>query len=172
MKIICVGTGVLAVAVILGGCLGREGDKKQAAKPQPPAEPLVQPVVGPHPGPIMQRKLLHAQKLLRSITREDFGSIRAETRALSALSGEADWKVHQTLTYLLLSDQFKAVCNDMERHAKQKQVEAITLDYMHMVLTCVKCHRHMRHEGLAINDQALWETWAAVSADRPLIKAD
>ena len=149
-KLCVMATGLM----VLGGCFGREAEEApeqkppaRAEAPDPPA-----PAIEPHPGTVMQRKLVHAQKLLRSITREDFKAIGSQARALSALSGEADWKVHQTLTYLLLSDQFKAVCSDMEKHAKKKQVEAVTLDYMHMVLTCVKCHRHMRHEGLAVGD--------------------
>ena len=33
---------------------------------------------------------------------------------------------------------------DMERHAKEKNIDAASLDYMRITLTCVQCHNYIR----------------------------
>jgi hypothetical protein len=32
----------------------------------------------------------------------------------------------------------------MERHAGEKNLDACSMDYMRITLTCVQCHRYMR----------------------------
>jgi hypothetical protein len=141
---------VASAMVMIGvGCVG--GQDASTSEASTKDSHRVQATLGSDVRPVMQQKLLHAQGLLQSIVREEFESVQTQARVLSMLSSKADWKVHHTLQYLLLSDQFKSVCEDMSRHAKKKNIEAVTLDYMHMVMTCVKCHQHMRLEGLAQN---------------------
>ena len=157
-----VATGIgLVLATILVSC---GGSKKVTTVPAKEARSSlkvgaeVHSTLLPDARPVMQRKLVHGQQLFQFVVRENFPLIQREARVLSVLSSQADWKVHRTLQYQLSSDQFKAICEDIDRHAKQKNIEAVTLDYMQLVMTCVKCHQHLRNEGLveAAEIQDLW----------------
>ncbi len=95
-------------------------------------------------GDIMKAKLRHSQALLKGIALEDYESIIKDSQALSLLSQEASWNVIQTEDYLTHSIDFRRAADSMNKAAKEKNLDAVTLAYFQMTLRCVDCHRHVR----------------------------
>lgn len=119
--------------------------------------------VPPHKTPrsVMIAKLAHAQAVLEGIALENLPQVEKNARHLELLSQRTDWLVHRTIEYNALSMDFRRIMEDMANHAKKRNIHAVTLDYMQMTMTCVKCHSHMRREGLVeLNDQNPLETLA------------
>ena len=96
------------------------------------------------PKPFMQRKLVHAQKVLEAIALEDYQRIEHHAQQLSLLSQAATWNVINTPEYLMHSRQFRRAAERMRDAAKQKNLDAATLAYVQMTLKCVECHQHVR----------------------------
>ena len=119
------------------------------------------------PRNIMKAKLAHAQAVLEGIALEDFDQVRKNAQRLHELSQAADWQVQRTMEYQVFSAEFRRIVEDMAQHAQKKNIHALTLDYMQMTMTCVKCHSHMRWEGLAqTNDRAFLGVLAGLQDDR------
>ena len=93
---------------------------------------------------IMKLKLTHAQKILEGIAREDFDSIGSNAQALSLLSHESNWRVFQTVEYNEYSADFRRVAGRVQRHAKEKNLDAAALDYVQLTVNCVNCHKYVR----------------------------
>ena len=96
------------------------------------------------PKPFMQRKLVHAQKVLEAIALEDYRGIEHHAQQLSLLSQAATWNVINTPEYLMHSREFRRAAERMRDAAKQKNLDAAALAYMQMTLKCVECHKHVR----------------------------
>jgi hypothetical protein len=94
---------------------------------------------------IMKTKLKHAQMVLEGLTQENFVKIQESAKSMSALSRAAEWNVHKSPEYVRFSREFRQITTDMEKHAKNKNLDACTLDYIQMTLTCVACHKHVRN---------------------------
>lgn len=99
----------------------------------------------------MKQKLAYAQSILEGIAIEDFKKIEAAAQQLYMLSEATDWAVHKTLPYMKYSADFRMLADDMMKNAKQRKLEAVTLGYMELTMTCVRCHSHLRNEGLVID---------------------
>ncbi len=120
-------------------------DDQASALPLDPIPDL--PSAGPQS--LMAAKLAHAQAILEGIALEDFDQIAKNAQHLNRISQEADWLVRRTVDYKVFSTEFRRITQDMVKDAAHKNIHAVTLDYMQMTMTCVKCHSYMRHEGLA-----------------------
>ena len=111
------------------------------------------------PGPIgiMKAKLAHAQAVLEGIVTEDMDQVQRNARHLKLLSEQAEFQVHRTMEYTVFSNEFRRVADQMAKNAADKNAHAVTLDYLQLVMTCTKCHSHMRWQGLAaIDERDLW----------------
>jgi hypothetical protein len=118
----------LAGAVLLAGLTvvpghGDEGKKSQA---------------------LMKRKLEQAQKVLAGIALNDFEVIGKHAEELIAISKEAEWMVLKTPKYEIYSNDFRRIADSLVKNAKDRNLDAATLSYVDMTLTCVKCHKHVR----------------------------
>jgi hypothetical protein len=93
---------------------------------------------------LMRDKLVHANTVLDGLSVEDFGKIAESAEMMRMISRAASWHVIATDEYLRHSKNFQEQATDLVRHAKDKNLEAATLDYMRISLTCVQCHKHVR----------------------------
>jgi hypothetical protein len=93
---------------------------------------------------IMKAKLKHAQTVIEGLSLENFVKLQESAKALSGLSRAAEWNVHKSPQYIRYSKEFRQITTDLEKHAKEKNLDACTLDYIQMTLTCVACHKHVR----------------------------
>lgn len=109
----------------------------------------------------MRAKLAHANAVLEALALEDFKQVKTNAEALNRLSQATDFQVHRNLPYIRLAADFRSISSEMADHAKDKNIHAVTLDYMRMTMTCVKCHSYLRHEGLAAGDAA--SDWFALA---------
>lgn len=93
---------------------------------------------------LMRDKLTHASRALEGLSLEDFGKIAEAANSLGVISRTAAWRVIPTDDYSRMSKNFQEQARDMERHAKEKNIDAASLDYVRITLTCVQCHNYIR----------------------------
>lgn len=101
---------------------------------------------------LMKEKLAHAKALLKSIVLEDFDKVIGAARRLILISQQTDLQIQHTITDNVLSTEFRRIAQDMADHATRKNIHAVTLDYMQMTLTCIKCHSLLRQQGVALSN--------------------
>ncbi|MBN9522842.1 hypothetical protein J0H58_30715 [bacterium] len=106
------------------------------------------PAAQPKQLPVMVRKLTHAQKVLEALAREDYDLLRTHADGLAACVKDATWRINDTERYLLFSNDFAREAASLQKAAKDKRGDAATLAFIDMTLTCVKCHRYLRDEGI------------------------
>jgi hypothetical protein len=96
----------------------------------------------------MVRKLTHAQKVLEALAREDYDLLRTHADGLAACVKDATWRINDTERYLMFSNDFSRSAASLQKAAKDKKGDAAALAFIDMTLTCVKCHRYLRDEGI------------------------
>jgi hypothetical protein len=93
---------------------------------------------------IMKEKLKHSQALLGGLAVEDFAMIGDHARQLRAI-GEASLKrVSPNLTYIKYSAEFVSITDELERRAKDEDLNGATLSYIRLTMNCVECHKYTR----------------------------
>jgi hypothetical protein len=133
-------TGLVLLAVAAAGTLvlsghGQtkdtpKGDKKEV----PPTSNQV----------LMRDKLTYANSALDGLSVENFDKVAESARMMRMISRAASWHVIGSDEYARFSKNFQEQAADLERHAKDKNLDAAALDYMRISLTCVQCHKYMR----------------------------
>src|SRR5262249_37357655 len=133
---------VIGVALVVGG-LGLTGrsqtkddppPKKDAKKEEPPTGKQV----------LMRDKLTYANKALEGLSVEDFAKVVESAQMMRMISRASSWYVLDSDEYTRLSKNFQEQAVDLERHAKEKNLEMAGLDYMRISLTCIHCHKYVR----------------------------
>jgi hypothetical protein len=127
---------VVFVLAVLGPVLWGFGAK--AAPPKPSDDAAA----------IMAKKLTHAQKLLEGIALADLDKVAEHAKELSALSKQAEFRVLKTAQYDLYANEFRRALDDIQKGVRQKNLDAATLGYVDMTLSCVRCHKHVRETRL------------------------
>jgi hypothetical protein len=103
---------------------------------------------------LMQNKLQAAQRLLGAIAVADFGQIGAESDKLLQIANQAEWVVVKSPKYELHSNEFRRAAETIARKAKDKNIDGVTLAYMDLTMSCVRCHQYVRE----VRDASL-PTW-------------
>jgi hypothetical protein len=93
---------------------------------------------------LMRHKLEHSQKILEGITLNNLATVEKNAQELILISKKVEWRVVKTPQYQRYSDEFRQAAEDMITHSKEKNLDAATLSYLQMTLTCVRCHKHVR----------------------------
>jgi hypothetical protein len=96
----------------------------------------------------MVRKLTHAQKVFEALAREDYPQLRTHADGLAECVKDATWRINDSERYLMSSTDFSRGVASLQKAAKDKKGDAATLAFIDMTLTCVKCHRYLRDEGI------------------------
>jgi hypothetical protein len=127
---------VIVAALVLGGtfCL---------SAPQDELKPDKRAV-------FMRTKLLHAQKVLEGIAKEDYNEVAKSSQAISLLTLEEQWNVITTEDYLRQSRAFRDAADALTEAAKARNMDAASLAYVDMTLSCVKCHKQLRTKAKPI----------------------
>lgn len=92
----------------------------------------------------MKVKLLHAQKVLEGIVKENYDEVAKSSEAISLLTLEEQWNVLTTEKYLQQSRAFREAADSITDAAKARNLDAMSLAYVDMTLSCVKCHKQLR----------------------------
>ena len=94
---------------------------------------------------LMRNKLVQMNLILEGITLDRFDQAEKSAETLKMISRAASWHiVDPTPRYKRLSMNFQEQAADLERHAKEQNVDAATLDLVRINVTCTQCHQHMR----------------------------
>lgn len=94
---------------------------------------------------LMRNKLVQMNLVLEGITLDRFEQTGKSAETLKMISRAASWHiVDPTPRYKRLSMNFQEQAADLERHAKEQNVDAATLDLVRINVTCTQCHQYMR----------------------------
>ena len=94
---------------------------------------------------LMRDKLVQMNRVLEGITLDKFDQVEESGKMLRIISRATSWHiVDPTPQYKRMSMNFQEQAADLERHAKERNIEAATLDLVRMNVTCTQCHQHMR----------------------------
>jgi hypothetical protein len=112
----------------------------------------------------MRDKLELSQRVLEGLATEDYDLIMAKGVKLSAMSKEADWRVFENPDYDQQSVLFRRQVEALVKSAKDKNLEAATLAYVRMTMSCVDCHKLVRGKLVASANGLPALTLAALQA--------
>ena len=97
---------------------------------------------------LMRDKLVQMNVVLEGITLDKFDQVEEGAEVLRMISRATSWHISDpTPQYERLSKNFQEQATDLGRHAKERNVEAATLDLVRLNMTCMHCHQHMRESG-------------------------
>ena len=82
----------------------------------------------------------------------DLVKVGEQARELSALSKLAEFKVLKTPQYELHANDFRRALDDIQRAVTRKNLDAATLGYLDLTMSCVRCHKHVREVGIGLED--------------------
>ena len=95
----------------------------------------------------MRMKLDFSKKVLEGLTMENYDSIAKNAKALKRLSEAAEWEVPTIPNagdYVVFTTEFQRLADEMERKAKDKNIDGATLAYLRLTMNCVSCHKYVR----------------------------
>ncbi|NBR84555.1 MAG: hypothetical protein EB141_06995 [Verrucomicrobia bacterium] len=92
----------------------------------------------------MKLKLESSQKVLEGIAVENFAAISANAQKLAVLSQAAGWQARQTPEYKQYTAEFRRHAEALQKAARDENLDAASVAYFQLTISCVNCHRHMR----------------------------
>jgi hypothetical protein len=98
----------------------------------------------------MRQKLVFAKDVLEGLALERFDTIEQGGKALRRLSGAAEWEVPtipNATDYIMMTTDFQRHADDLVKQAKAKNIDAATLAYVKLTMSCVQCHKFIRDTG-------------------------
>jgi hypothetical protein len=93
---------------------------------------------------LMRDKLKHAQQVVEGLALGDFAKLETAGKTMALISRAAAWQVEPTDDYRRYSMNFQEQARDLERHARERNLDACVLDQVRLTASCVDCHRHLR----------------------------
>jgi hypothetical protein len=135
MRSVIVSIMLVAVCLLVISTVGKsQGQRAGAAKQDLTSNQV-----------LMRDKLVHMNRILEGLTLDKFDQVVASGETLRMISVATSWHVSDpTPRYELLKKNFQEQSLDLQRHAKEKNVDAATLDLVRLNITCAQCHLHMR----------------------------
>jgi hypothetical protein len=97
---------------------------------------------------LMRDKLVYSNKGLEGLSMADYGKIAEAGNMLGVIARAAVMQSNPTEQYLQMNKNFQEQARDLERHAKEKNLDAASMDYMRITLTCVQCHNYIRERRI------------------------
>ena len=97
----------------------------------------------------MREKLELSQRVLEGIATEDYDLVIAKGVRLSAMTKEVDWRFFENPEYDQQSLTFRRQVDALVKAAKDKNVDAATLAYVRITMSCVDCHKMVRGKLVA-----------------------
>ena len=95
----------------------------------------------------MRQKVAYSQQVLVGITLEDYGLIATNAKKLMELSNKTNWYSRQVPEYELFLNEFRRNAQESREAGRQKNLDAASLAYVQMTLSCVSCHKFIRQSS-------------------------
>jgi hypothetical protein len=97
---------------------------------------------------LMRDKLVEMNRVLEGLTLDKFDQVADAGDRLWMISKATGWHISDpTPRYQLLAKNFQETAGDLQRHAKERNAEAATLDLVRLNIMCAQCHQHMRENA-------------------------
>src|SRR5262249_49572599 len=93
---------------------------------------------------IMIHKLKHSQFLIEGLAMEDFALIRDHAGELKRIGEDSLKRISPNLTFVKYCAEFVSVADELQRRAKEEDLNGATLSYMRLTINCVECHKFTR----------------------------
>jgi cytochrome c556 len=95
----------------------------------------------------MRQKVAYSQQVLVGITLEDYRLIANNAEKLVELSNKTNWYSRQVPEYDLFLNEFRRNAQQLAAAGQQKNLDAASLAYVQMTLSCVSCHQFIRNSS-------------------------
>lgn len=95
----------------------------------------------------MRQKVAYSQQVLVGITLGDYGLIAKNAQKLVELSNKTNWYSRQVPEYELFLNEFRRNTHELMEAGQQKNLDAASLAYVQMTLSCVSCHKFIRQSS-------------------------
>jgi hypothetical protein len=92
----------------------------------------------------MRFKLFYAQGVLEGIATENYDRIATNSIGLVKLSQQAEWRHRATPAYQRFTADYARQAEALGRAAKNRNIDAATVAYFQLTVSCVNCHRYLR----------------------------
>jgi len=92
----------------------------------------------------MRLKLQYAQGILEGMATENYFLIATNSSKLKALAQSADWQIRTTADYQRFTSDFILQTEGLGRAARKESIDAATVFYFQLTVSCVQCHRAIR----------------------------
>jgi hypothetical protein len=155
----------LVVAIAGLSVLGSRAEPQATKKPQVKKRVAAKPV-SPRIRKFMRAKLTASQDVLEGLVTEDYGKIQKGAQTMLVMSKAADFQVFPTPTYSQYAGEFRRAVERLSKTAKNKQLDTAALNYMHVTMTCVNCHKYVAKEKIALGKPLSPGLKLAVNQDR------
>lgn len=146
MRRIVLSISLAAVGLVLMSAVGQSQNQRRggAGKAQDPTttRDLTSNQV------LMRDKLVQMNLVLEGLTLDNFDQVAAAGERIWMISKATGWHISDpTPRYELLAKNFQEMAGDLQRHAKERNVDAATLDLVRLNVMCAQCHQHMRENA-------------------------
>ncbi len=98
----------------------------------------------------MRGKLDAAKNVVEGLVNEDYEEILLGADQMRVMSKRAEWNALRTEQYVESSDDFQRATSALAKAAKNKNLDAASLAWVQVTMTCINCHKHVR--GVAVAD--------------------
>lgn len=98
---------------------------------------------------LMREKLEHSKSLLDALVRADYEAIERLANELVRVSEASTWSPSQEADYLRHALDFREIAVILSEEAQAGNIDGVTLSYVEMTRTCVRCHRYLSRARLA-----------------------
>jgi hypothetical protein len=92
----------------------------------------------------MRAKLGSTDKILEGLVTEDFEKIAEGAKELETLSSAEQWRVSNDAMYAHFSADFRLVAKNLQKDAADKELDAASMKYIRLTLSCIECHKFVR----------------------------
>jgi hypothetical protein len=98
----------------------------------------------------MREKLNFSKDVLEGLALEQYATIEKGAKALKKLSEAAEWEVPtipSASDYVMMTTDFQRHADELVKQARAKNIDAATLAYVKLTMSCVQCHKFIRDTG-------------------------
>jgi hypothetical protein len=99
---------------------------------------------------VMRFKLEYAQGALEAITTENFPLLATNAQKLAEVTRHVSWRIRHTPEYERLTADFRRQAEALAKAAKAENVDAATVAYFQMTVSCVTCHKYLRGRDITL----------------------
>ena len=100
----------------------------------------------------MREKLELTQGVLEGLAVENYDLIIVKGAKISAMTKEMDWRIFENPNYEQQSTTFRRHVDSLVKAAREKNLDAATLAYVRVTMSCVDCHKLVRGKLVASMD--------------------